>query len=264
VQRYLYGIAALGWRGAASDWRHYRIVYGLLGGLATPLVLSVHSVVSSDFAIAILPGWHSTIFPPYFVAGAIFSGFAMVVTLMVPLRRVFRLENVITERHLDNVCKMLLTTGWIVLYAYVCEWFLAWYSGERAEMWTMLHGLPSGPNAWAWWTTMVCNCLVPQLLWSQRVRRSWLLVWVLALAINVGMWAERFSIIVLSLQEDFLPSSWSPYHPTAVDWGILLGTLCFFAFLFLAFVRFIPFVPVSDLKELKAELGRESAAEAAR
>jgi molybdopterin-containing oxidoreductase family membrane subunit len=254
VQRLVYGVLALGWRGSARHFRHYRMVYGLLGGIATPLVLSVHSVVSSDFAMTILPGWHSTIFPPYFVAGAIFSGFCMVLTLMVPMRRLYGLQGVITGRHVDNVCKMILATGLIVQYSYLCEWYLAWYSGEDYETWTMLRALPGGPSAWTFWYTMFANCLLPQLFWSRRVRSREMVAWVIALFINVGMWTERFSLIVLSLQQDFLPSSWFPYHPTVVDWGILFGTLSFFAFLFLLFLRFIPFVPIAEVKELKAQL----------
>jgi molybdopterin-containing oxidoreductase family membrane subunit len=262
MQRLIYGTFALGWRGSARDQRHYRVVYGLLGGLATPLVLSVHSVVSSDFASTILPGWHSTIFPPYFVAGAIFSGFCMVVTLMIPIRRAYHLENVITDKHIENVCKMILTTGLVVAYSYACELYLAWYSGESYEMWTMLKGLPFGPNGWTAWYTLLGNVLLPQLFWSRRVRRSPLVVWVVTIFINIAMWTERFAIITLSLQEDFLPSSWQAYHPTAVDWGILLGTLFFFAFLFLLFLRFVPFVPLTEVKELKAQVlaGRKEAA----
>jgi molybdopterin-containing oxidoreductase family membrane subunit len=254
----VYGVFALGWRSSARDQRHYRVTYGLLGGIATPLVLSVHSVVSSDFAITLVPGWHSTIFPPYFVAGAIFSGFCMVLTLMVPIRRAFRLENVITERHLDNVCKMILTTGLIVQYSYLIEWYLAWYSGEPAEMWTMFRGLPSGPNGWAFWYTMFANVLLPQLFWWRRARTDELIAWTLSIFINLGMWTERFSIIVLSLQQEYVPSQWWSYHPTAIDGGITLGTLSFFGLLFLLFLRFVPFVPVAELKELKAELTREA------
>ncbi len=254
AQRIFYGIFALGWRGSARHYRHYRLVYGLLAGLATPLVLSVHSVVSSDFAITILPGWHSTIFPPYFVAGAIFSGFCMVLTLMIPIRQVFKLENVITLKHVENVCKMILATGLIVQYSYLCEWFLAWYSGDPYEMWAMLRSLPTGPNAWAFWYTMFANVLLPQFFWSKRVRTNLVFCFVLSLAINAGMWTERFSIIAMSLQQDFLPSAWRAFHPSGVDWGLLLGSICFFSFLFLLFLRYVPFVPLSEVKELKHEL----------
>jgi Ni/Fe-hydrogenase subunit HybB-like protein len=258
-QKVVYGVLALGWRGSVNHLRHYRIVYGLLGGLATPLVLSVHSVVSSDFAIAQLSGWHSTIFPPYFVAGAIFSGFAMVLTLMVPIRRVFRFQNVITDDHLDNVGKLLLATGWVVDYAYFCEWALAWYGGEKGEMYTMFHGLPFSENAWAFWITMFCNVVVTQAFWFRRVRRSAAIAWVLSIVINIGMWCERFSIIVLSLQRGHLPSMWHAYHPTFVDWGILFGTIAFFALLYLGFLRWFPVVPTSEVRELNHTLARERA-----
>jgi molybdopterin-containing oxidoreductase family membrane subunit len=258
ARRVAYGIFALGWRGSARHVRHYRVIYGLLAGVATPLVLSVHSVVSSDFATTILPGWHSTIFPPYFVAGAIFSGFCMVLTLMVPIRHAYRIQHVITKRHVDNVCKMILATGLIVQYSYLCEWSIAWYSGEPAEMWNAFQGLPRGPHAWTFWYTMFANVVLPQLLWSRRVRQRELVVLVLSILINVGMWTERFSIIVMSLQQDFLPSSWWPFSPTFVDWGLYAGSLCFFAFLFLLFLRFVPFVPLSEVKELRAHLVEEA------
>jgi molybdopterin-containing oxidoreductase family membrane subunit len=253
-QRVIYGIFALGWRGSARHQRHYRMAYGLLAGLATPLVLSVHSVVSSDFAITILPGWHSTIFPPYFVAGAIFSGFCMVATLMIPIRRIYRLENVITKRHVENVCKMILTTGLIVQYSYACEFYLSWYSGDPYEIANLTQALTRATHSWTFWYTLFSNVLLVQLFWSKRVRTNETIIWILALFINVGMWTERFSIIALSLQEDFLPSSWWPYHPTAVDWGITIGCGFFFAFLFFLFLRFVPFVPMTEVKELKHEL----------
>jgi Ni/Fe-hydrogenase subunit HybB-like protein len=252
-QRIMYGIFALGWRGSAHHWRHYRVAYGLLAGLATPLVISVHSVVSSDFAISIVPGWHSTLFPPYFVAGAIFSGFAMVLTLLIPVRRIFKMQNVITLRHLDAMAKMTLATGLIVAYSYICEFFLAWYSGEEAEMYTMLHGLTTGPNWPVFWLTILCNCIIPQLLWSRRLRHHELALFVVSILVNVGMWSERFSIIIMSLQRDFLPAAWHSYSPTYVDWGILVGTMGFFALLFITFLRFIPFVPVAEVKELAKE-----------
>jgi molybdopterin-containing oxidoreductase family membrane subunit len=253
-QRILYGIFALGWRGSADHWRHYRVAYGLLAGLATPLVLSVHSVVSSDFAISIVPGWHSTLFPPYFVAGAIFSGFGMVLTMLIPVRRIFRMENVITRRHLDAMAKMTLATGLIVAYSYIVEFFLAWYSGEEAEIYTMLRGLPSGPNWPVFRLCILCNCIIPQLLWSRRLRLSETALWMISIAVNVGMWSERFAIIIMSLESDFLPSSWHAYTPTFVDWGILVGTMGFFALLFITFLRFVPFVPLAEVKELQKEL----------
>ena len=255
-RRRIYAFFALGWRGAAHDWHRWRIGYGLLGGIATPLVVSVHSIVSSDFAIAQLPGWHSLIFPPYFVAGAIFSGFAMVLTLMIPARRLYRLEHVITTRHLDSMGKMLLVTGWIVLYSYVIESWSAWYSGDRFEMFTHLVARPTGPYAFVYWTVIACNCVVPQVLWARRARRSPITLWLVSAFIQLGMWAERLMLIVTSQAQDFLPSSWGLYRPTFVDWTLLFGTISLFLFLFLLFLRFVPFIPISELKELTHELGK--------
>lgn len=256
-RRRAYALFALGWNGSAHAWQRWRISYGLLGGLATPLVVSVHSIVSSDFAIAQLPGWHSIIFPPYFVAGAIYSGFAMVVSLMIPARRLYGLEHIITRRHLDSMGKMMLVTGWMVTYSYVVESWSAWYSGDTFEKYTHLEMRPFGPYAFVYWTVIICNCVTPQFLWSRRIRRSPLALWIAALFIQVGMWAERFMIIVTSLARDFLPSSWGLYKPTVVDWTLLLGTISFFLFLFLLFLRFVPFIPISEVKELKNELEEE-------
>jgi molybdopterin-containing oxidoreductase family membrane subunit len=252
TRRVIYGIFALGWRGSSRSFNHYRIAYGLLAGLATPLVVSVHSVVSSDFATTIVPGWHSTLFPPYFVAGAIFSGFAMVQTLMIPIRHVFRLENVITERHIDNVAKLTLVTGLVVAFSYACEFFVAWYSGELPEQYTYFQSYTSGPNHAVFWMAMVCNVLVPQLYWFPQVRRNLLATWIIALLVNVGMWCERFFLIVMSLQRDYAVSAWRAYSPTWVDLSIFAGTISFFLLLFLLFLKFIPFVPVMEVKELAA------------
>jgi Ni/Fe-hydrogenase subunit HybB-like protein len=254
LRRRIYGIFALGWSGSIQQWRHYKIAYLTLAGLATPLVISVHSIVSLDFAESGLPGWHSTIFPPFFVAGAIFSGFGMVVTLMIPARKVFNLYNVITPRHLDMIGKLLLVTSSIIAYSYICELFLAWWSGDRFEMFEQLRERPFGFYAIGFWTMITCNCVITQLLWSRRVRRSAIALFVIAIFVNIGMWLERFEIIVVSLSRDFLPSSWHQYAPTFVDLGILLGTMCFFGFLFLAFLRLVPFVPVAELKELRREV----------
>ncbi len=253
----IYGVFAVGWRGSAEQQRHYRVVYGLLAGLATPLVLSVHSIVSSDFAITIVPGWHSTIFPPFFVAGAIFSGFAMVLTLIIPARRIFGVENVITLRHLDAMAKLTLVTGWVVTYAYIIEFFLAWWSGESAESYQMLLGRTAGPNAWVFWMSILCNCVVIQALWWRRVRRSALALWIISILVQLGMWSERFVIVVQSLQRDYLPSMWRAYHPKWVDWAILGGTIGFFLLLFLIFLRLVPFVPVTEVKELRHELAHD-------
>ncbi|MDB4935538.1 MAG: Molybdopterin oxidoreductase [Labilithrix sp.] len=256
-RRRVYGVFALGWYGSTRSWGRWRIAYGLLGGIATPLVVSVHSIVSSDFATSLLPGWHSAIFPPYFVAGAIFSGFAMVVTLIVPARRLYRLERVITARHLDNMAKMLLVTGWIVTYSYIVETWAAWQSGDEYERYTQLWMRPFGPYAWLCWLVIVCNCVAPQLLWFQRVRTSPVALWVVSIAVQIGMWSERFVLIVTSESRDFLPSSWRMYRPTVVDAALLFGTCSFFLFLFLLFLRFVPFIPISELKELKHDLAKE-------
>jgi molybdopterin-containing oxidoreductase family membrane subunit len=257
AQRIVYGILSLGWRGSVRHYRHYRLLYGLMAGLATPLVLSVHSIVSSDFAIGLTPGWHSTIFPPFFVAGAIFSGFALVVTLLLPTRHFWKLGNVITERHLDALGKMLLATGWIVLYSYIIEDFLAWYSGSPAERYQYFVGRPFGPNAGVFWVNQFCNVLVLQLLWWKRARTTPVLLWIISIFVNIGMWTERFIIVVQSLQREYLPSKWHAYSPTYVDWAIFMGTGGFFMVLFLLFLRFFPFIPVAEVKELNHELQQE-------
>ena len=256
IQRVIYGIFALGWRGSADHYRHYRLIYGMFAGLATPLVLSVHSIVSCDFATSVVPGWHSTIFPPYFVAGAIFSGFAMVLTLMIPARKIFSMENVITMKHVDNLCKMILVTGLIVTYSYFCDFFVAWYGGEAPELYTMMDALlfRKGPHWEIFYLSVFCNCIVPNMFWFRWFRQNLYVVWGISILVNVGMWGERFSIIVLSLQRDFLPSAWATYNPTYVDWGIFTGTIFFFSFLFILFLRFVPFVPLMEVKELKHEM----------
>ncbi len=256
-QRILYGILSFGWRGSLRHHRHYRLLYGLLAGLATPLVLSVHSVVSTDFAIALVPGWHSTMFPPFFVAGAIFSGFALVVTLLVPARRVYRLENVITDKHLDALGKMLLTTGFIVIYSYIIEDFVAWYSGSPYERWQFFVTRPKGPGSTMFWLQQFCNIIVVQLLWSKRIRTSPAWMWVISIFINIGMWGERFVIIVMGLENDYLPSKWHAYHPTGWDLAIYAGTFGFFLTLFMLFLRYVPFIPLSEVKELKHEIAKE-------
>ncbi len=255
----VYGLLSLGWRGSARDWSRYRVSYGILAGLATPLVVSVHSVVSMDFAIAQVVGWHSTMFPPYFVVGAIYSGFALVAMLLIPLRRIYRFENVITTRHLDVLAKVLLVTGSMMLYAYVVETFLAWYSGNEFERYMELVYRPFGPKAIWFWLMVIFNCVTPQLFWFRRLRRSQLALFLGSCLIFVGMWLERFVIIVTSLEHDFLPSSWQLYAPTWVDWGILLGTLGVFSFFFLLFIRFVPFVPIHEAKKIAWERRRGEA-----
>jgi len=253
-RRMIYGVFALGWRGSAEHWQHYRIVYGLLAGLATPLVISVHSVVSMDFAITQLPGWHSTIFPPYFVAGALFSGFAMVLTLLLPVRRVFHLEEIVTDRHIDAIAKMLLAMSWMLIYSYVCELFIAWYTGDPYERYVFLQARPLGPWAWLYWTMIFANVLAPQLLWWRSVRLSPLALFALSLVIQFGMWMERFIIIAGSLSRDFLPASWADYRPTWVDLSLLVGSIGLFLFAFLLFLRFVPFIPIAEMKGLRREI----------
>jgi Ni/Fe-hydrogenase subunit HybB-like protein len=252
--RRAYGFFALGWRGRASHWRHHRTAQLLLAGIATPLVLSVHSIVSMDFAIAKLPGWHSTIFPPYFVAGAIFSGFAMVVTLLVPLRRAYRLEHVVTERHLDLMGKMILVMGLIVSYSYATEAFISWESGDVFERHITFATRPLGPYAPLYWLMVGCNVLAPQTLWLPKIRRSALALWIVSLFVQVGMWTERFILIVTSEHQDYLPSSWAIYKPSVIDGALFFGTVSFFLLLFLLLVRFVPFLPIAEQKEFLREM----------
>lgn len=242
-----YGLLSLGWRGGNRQWHHYEVAYLLLAGISTPLVLSVHSVVSTDFASSLLPGWHSTIFPPYFVAGAIFSGFAMVMTLSIIARRVFRLENYITMRHYDKMCKITLVTGLMVSYSYLIEFFIAWYSGNIYEKFIFMDRA-FGPYAWAYWIMIFCNVVVPQIFWSKKMRATIPVIFIASLLINVGMWFERFVIIVSSLARDFLPSSWHYYTPTIYDIGMLIGSFGIFLTLFLLFIRFLPMMAMSEVK----------------
>jgi molybdopterin-containing oxidoreductase family membrane subunit len=253
-RRRIYGVFALGWHGSAAAWRRHRIAYGVLAGIAAPLVVSVHSIVSMDFAIGVLPGWHSTIFPPYFVAGAIYSGFAMVLTLMIPARRLYRLQHLITRDHLDKMAKLLLVTGTLVSYAYAVEIYCAWVGGDAFERHMLLEVRPRGPMAALFWTVIACNCGSPLLLWSRRVRRSALALFVLSLTVQLGMWLERLMLIISSESADFLPAIAHGYRPTLIDGALLFGTLAFFSFLFLLFLRFVPFIPLTELKALEYEL----------
>lgn len=241
------GFFSLGWTGANRHWRNYEKAYLLLAGLATPLVLSVHSVVSFDFAVSILPGWHTTIFPPYFVAGAIFSGFAMVVTLMVITREVYGLKNLITIDHLEKMNIIILVTGSIVGFAYITEFFMAWYSGVEYEQYAFINRA-FGPYAWAYWIMMTCNLITPQLFWSKNLRRSVPVMFALSILVNIGMWFERFVITITSLHRDFLPSSWGYFTATWVDIGTLVGSFGLFLTLFLLFLRFVPMVAMSEVK----------------
>jgi Ni/Fe-hydrogenase subunit HybB-like protein len=247
--RILYGFFAMGWRGSARHWHRYEVAYLLLAGLATPLVVSVHTVVSFDFAVAILPGWHSTIFPPYFVAGAIYSGFAMVLTLSIPIRAFYGLEDFITDRHLQNMAKILLATGLMVAYGYLMEAFMAWYSGDPNEQYVQLNRM-FGRYATAYWMLIACNVAIPQFLWIRPLRRNLVALFLIALVVNVGMWLERFVIVVTSLHRDYLPSSWGMYAPTAWDWATFIGTLGLFLSLLFLFLRFLPMISIFEMRTL--------------
>ena len=251
-RKQILGFFSLGWTGSNRHWRNYEKAYLLLAGLATPLVLSVHSVVSFDFAVSVLPGWHTTIFPPYFVAGAIFSGFAMVVTLMVITREIYGLKNLITIDHLEKMNIIILVTGTIVGFAYITEFFMAWYSGVQYEQYAFLNRA-FGPYAWAYWIMMTCNLVTPQLFWSKKLRRSIPVMFVLSIFVNIGMWFERFVITITSLHRDFLPSSWGYFEPTWVDIGTLVGSFGLFFTLFLLFLRFVPMVAMAEVKGVMPE-----------
>jgi Ni/Fe-hydrogenase subunit HybB-like protein len=244
---FLYGLFAMGWRGSNRHWSNYEMAYVILAGISTPLVLSVHTIVSFDFAVSLLPGWHTTIFPPYFVAGAIFSGFGMVLTLMLPLRAVYGLQDLITQYHIDCMCKITLATGTIVGYAYGMEFFIAWYGANPYEGFAFINRA-FGHYAWAYWIMISCNVITPQFFWFKAVRNNTTLVWVLSIFVNVGMWFERFVIIVTSLARDFLPSSWGYYSPSIVEIFTFFGTFGVFSVLFLLFIRFLPIMPMAELK----------------
>ncbi len=246
-RKYFYGVLAMGWRNSNRHWSNYEMAYLLLAGLSTPLVLSVHTIVSFDFAVSNLPGWHTTIFPPYFVAGAIFSGFAMVLTLMLPLRAVFGLHDLITQYHIDCMTKIILATGTMVGYAYAMEFFIAAYSGNPFESFAFINRA-FGQYGWAYFIMIACNVISPQLFWFRKIRENHALVWIICFFVNVGMWFERFVITVSSLANDFLPSSWGYYSPTIVDIFTFFGTFGFFSVLFLLFIRFLPLLPIAEVK----------------
>ncbi len=258
LPKIIYGVFSLGWRGSARHWARYETAYLLLAGLATPLVVSVHTVVSFDFSIAIIPGWHSAIFPPYFVAGAIFSGFAMVLTLAIPIRALYGLQDFITERHLRNMGNILLATGMIVGYGYLMETFMSFYSGSIYERYMIINRM-FGPYGWAYWVLIACNVAIPQLLWIPRVKRNALLLWLISIAVNIGMWLERFVIIVVSLHRDFVPSSWSMFYPTFWDWATLFGSVGLFVSLQFLFIRVLPMISIFEMRQLV-----DKAAEAAK
>lgn len=252
VRKIIMGVFALGWRGGNRQWKHYELAYLILAGISTPLVLSVHSVVSTDFAVSILPGWHTTIFPPYFVAGAIFSGFAMVVTLSIIARKIYSLDDIITLEHLEKMSKIMLVTGMMIGYAYSIEFFIAWYSGNIYEQFAFLNRA-FGNYAWAYWIMISCNVLVPQIFWIKRWRRKIAVMLIASILINVGMWFERFVIVVTSLSRDFLPSSWDYYKPTIWDISTFVGSFGLFFTLFLLFIRFLPMISMSEVKTVLPE-----------
>ena len=251
-KKIIYGFFAMGWRGSARHWHNYETAYLLLAGLATPLVVSVHTIVSFDFAVGQIPGWHATIFPPYFVAGAIFAGFAMVLTLSIPLRKVFRLEDFITQRHIQNMAKVMLATGLIVAYGYMVEIFMAFYSGNQYEEFMILNRI-QGPYRVQWHLLLLCNVLAPQLIWIKSVRRTPWMVWVVAMFVNVGMWLERFVIVVTSLHRDFLPSSWGMFSGTVWDWATFIGTIGLFLSLLFLFLRFLPMISIFEMRTMVPE-----------
>ncbi|MGH9615053.1 MAG: NrfD/PsrC family molybdoenzyme membrane anchor subunit, partial [Bryobacteraceae bacterium] len=247
VKQWVFGILAMGWRGSARHWRNYEAAYLILAGISTPLVLSVHTIVSFDFAVSVIPGWHTTIFPPYFVAGAIFSGFACVMTLLLIARWTLNLQNLITMKHLENMNKIILLTGSIVGYAYATEFFVAWYSGDIYERFTFLNRA-FGPYWWAAWSMYTCNVFIPQLFWFKKLRTNLWVMFIISITTNIGMWFERFVIIATSLTRDFLPSSWGYFKPTWVDMCTFAGTIGLFLTLFLIFARFLPMIAISEVK----------------
>ena len=247
IRKIIFGLLSLGWRGGNRQWKHYELAYLLLAGISTPLVLSVHSVVSTDFATSIIPGWHTTIFPPYFVAGAIFSGFAMVMTLAIIARVIYpQIKDYITVNHFEKMAKIMMLTGMMVGYAYSMEFFIAWYSGNDYERFTFINRA-FGPFGWAYWIMVSCNVLIPQLFWSRKLRRSIPVLFIASILVNVGMWFERF-VIVMTLHRDFLPSSWDYYKPTMFDIGIFVGSFGLFFFMFLLFLRFLPMIAMAEVK----------------
>jgi molybdopterin-containing oxidoreductase family membrane subunit len=250
--RATYGFLAMGWRGSARHWKRYDTAYLLLAGLATPLVISVHTVVSFDFATSLIPGWHTTIFPPYFVAGAIYSGFAMVLVLAIPVRHFYGLEDMITMRHLENSAKVMLATGLIVAYGYMMELFMAWYSGNLYEQFMMRNRM-FGPYGPAYWALIAVNVLAPQVLWFRRVRSNVKALFAISLVVLTGMWLERFVIVVTSLHRDFLPSSWGMYTPTIWDWATFVGTIGLFVTLMYLFIRFLPMISIFEMRTLLPE-----------
>ena len=252
IQQKVYGVLSLGWRGSATHWDRYESAYLLLAGLSTPLVVSVHSVVSFDFAISLIPGWHATIFPPYFVAGAVYAGFAMVLTIAIPLRVAYNMKDFITDRHLDLMARVMLATGLFVDYGYATEAFMAWFSANSYESFMMQNRM-SGPSGWAYWCLILCNSAAIQPLWFSRVRSSAIALFIVSMFVNVGMWLERFVIVVTSLQHDYMPSAWGMYYPTVWDIATFIGTLGLFVTLLFLFIRFLPMISIFEMRTLVPE-----------
>ena len=248
-QQVIYGMLSLGWRGEARHWHRYETASLLLAGLATPLVLSVHTIVSFDFSVSVIPGWHATIFPPYFVAGAIYSGFAMVVTLAIPIRAMYGLQDFITMKHLENMAKIMLATGWIVFYGYIMEIFMAWYSANTYERYMMINR-QLGPYGPFYWALIFCNGIAPQIFWFKKARTSIPILFIMSIIVNIGMWLERFVIVVTSLHRDFLPSSWGMYWPTIWDWMTYFGTMGLFVTLLFLFVRVLPMISIFEMRTI--------------
>jgi molybdopterin-containing oxidoreductase family membrane subunit len=253
VAQVVAGIFALGWRNSATHWHRYETAYLIMAGLSTPLVVSVHSIVSLDFAISVLPGWHTTIFPPYFVAGAIYSGFAMVLTVVLPVRSWYKMQDVITMRHVDWMAKIMLATGLIVFYGYIAEAFFGWYSGNPYEGF-MIWNRMTGPYWYFYWTLILCNGLVPQLLWSPKNRQNIARLFIISIIVNIGMWLERFVIVVTSLHRDYMPSAWGMYAPTIWDIMLFVGTIGFFTFGMFLFIRYVPMIAIFEMRHLLHEL----------
>ncbi len=257
IRKAIYGFLSFGWTGSATHWARHETVSLILAGLAAPLVLSVHTIVSFDFATSVIPGWHTTIFPPYFVSGAVFSGFAMVLTLLIITRKALNLEQYITINHIESMNKIIILTGSIVGIAYMTEFFIAWYSGNEYEMFTFTNRA-FGPYAWAYWIMMTCNVITPQLFWFKKIRTNVLITFIISIFVNIGMWFERFVIVVSSLHRDYLPSSWAMYSPTIVEVGLYVGTLGLFFTLFLLFIRAFPVIAIAEVKSVLKSSGENN------
>jgi Ni/Fe-hydrogenase subunit HybB-like protein len=256
IKKAIYGFFSLGWTGSSRQWIRYESLSFILGGIAAVLVVSVHSIVSTDFAVGIVPGWHTTIFPPFFVVGAIFSGFAMVMTLMVLIRKIYRLTDYITDNHMDAIARILIFISLIMGTAYLTEIFMSWYSGNKYEFFTFFKNRITGDYSLQFWGMIVCNALIPQLFWFRKIRRNWAGLLFISLTINLGMWLERYNIVVTSLSKDFLPSNWVSYHPTVIDIGVFVGTIGLFSMGVLLFMRYIPMMAISELKSV-AQIGNK-------